>query len=158
MDITQEFLKEHFECQDGHLIIKKTNAIKTETPLTKSHRYHRTIIKGKVYSIHRLVFLYHHGYLSKQIDHIDGNKLNNNIANLRVANNSVNMMNRGVMRNNTSGCKGVFWDKEFSKWRVAIGVNKKLKSFGRFVDKELADLVAVMAREKYHKEYANHGV
>jgi hypothetical protein len=151
--ITQERLRELFVYQDGNLLRngKIAGSINTKG-------YCIICVDYKLYKAHRLVFLYHHGYLSKQIDHIDGNKLNNDITNLRAANNSVNMMNRGVMRNNTSGCKGVFWDKEFSKWRVAIGVNKKLKSFGRFVDKELADLVAVMAREKYHKEYANHGV
>ena len=151
--ITQQRLRELFVYQNGNLFRYGKIA-----GSVNKRGYCCIYVDGKIYKAHRLVFLYHHGYLSKQIDHIDGNKLNNNIANLRVANNSVNMMNRGVMRNNTSGCKGVFWDKEFSKWRVAIGVNKKLKSFGRFVDKELADLVAVMAREKYHKEYANHGV
>jgi len=151
--ITQKHLHELFVYENGHLV--RNGKIAGNV----NKRGYRVIcVNYKVYKAHRLVFLYNHGYLPEQVDHIDGNKLNNCIENLRAANNSVNMINRGFMKNNTSGSKGVFWCKNHQKWRVAVRINKKLKSFNRFVDKELADLVAVMAREKYHKEFANHGV
>lgn len=151
--ITQKRLHELFDYVDGELIRNGKIA-----GSVNKRGYRVICVDRKIYKAHRLVFLYHHGYLPEQVDHIDGDKLNNNIANLRAANNSKNMMNRGMLSNNTSGSKGVFWDKEVSKWRVAVRVDKKLRSFGRFDDKELAELVAMMAREKYHQEFANHGV
>jgi len=156
MEITQEFLKEHFECQDGHLIIKKTNAIKTETPITKSHRYHRTIIKGKVYSIHRLVFLYHHGYLPKIIDHIDNDRTNNKIENLRESTQQQNCINRKLAKNSSSGYKNVYWNTVMCKWIVCFSVKAKRKTIGYFDDLEFADLVAIEARNLYHGAYARH--
>ena len=151
--ITQERLRELFVYQDGNLL--RNGKIAGSV----SKRGYRCIgIDLKIYKAHRLVFLYHHGYLPKQIDHIDKNPDNNLIENLRPATNSQNCMNRGVMKNNTSGSKGVFWRKESKKWRVAIRLNNKLRFFGTFEDIELAELVAIEARNKYHKEFANHGV
>lgn len=151
--LTKDQLHTLFEYVDGELIRKG----KVAGSINKRN-YKCIYVEGKIYKAHRLVFLYHHGFLPKQIDHIDGNTLNNKIENLRAANNSKNMMNRGMMKNNTSGSKGVFFDKETNKWRVAIRLNTQLHSFGRFEDKELAELVAIEARNKYHKEFANHGV
>ena len=151
--VTQKRLKELFKYVDGQLIRNEKIA-----GSVNKRSYRCVGVDHKIYKAHRLVFMYHHGYLPEQVDHIDGNKLNNSIENLRAANNSVNMMNRGFMKNNTSGSKNVFWCKDYQKWRVAVRINKKLRSFGRFEDLELAELVAVEARNKYHKEFANHGV
>lgn len=150
--ITQQRLRELFTYADGNLIRNGKVA-----GSVNKRAYRCICVDYKIYKAHRLVFLYHHGYLPEQIDHADKNPSNNRIENLRAANNGQNCMNRGMMKNNTSGSKNVFWDKEVKKWRVAVRLNKKLRSFGRYVDKELADLVAIMAREKYHKEFANHG-
>jgi len=65
-----------------------------------------------------LIFLYHHGYLPKFVDHIDGNKKNNRIENLREATKSQNAMNQKVSTRNTSGIKGVMWHKRDKKWFV----------------------------------------
>jgi hypothetical protein len=150
--ITQDQLRALFQYVDGELIRNGKVA-----GSVNKQGYRIICVNYKMYKAHRLVFLYHHGYEPKQVDHIDGNKLNNKIENLRPANNSKNMMNRGMMKNNTSGSKGVFFDKETNKWRVAIRFNTQLHSFGRFENKELAELVAIEARNKYHKEFANHG-
>lgn len=150
--VTQKRLHELFVYKDGYLI--RNGKIAGSV----SKRGYRCIcVDNKIYKAHRLVYLYHHGYLPDQIDHVDKNPDNNRIENLRAATNGQNCMNRGIMRNNTSGAKGVFWCKDHKKWRVAVRVNKILKSFGRFEDFELAELVAIEARNKYHKEFANHG-
>jgi hypothetical protein len=151
--VTQKLLHDVFSYQDGELIRKGKVA-----GSVNKRGYRCIYLDTKIYKAHRLMFMFHHGYLPEQVDHIDGNKLNNRIENLRAANNSANMMNRGIMKNNTSGSKNVFWCKDYQKWRVAVRINKKLRSFGRFEDLELAELVAVEARNKYHKEFANHGV
>lgn len=151
--ITQQRLHELFDYADGELVRRAGR----KGGSVNKRGYKILCVDYKMYKAHRLVFLYHNGYLPDQIDHADGDKLNNRIENLRPATNGQNCMNRGVMRNNTSGAKGVFWDKEAGKWRVAVRFGTVLKSFGRFVDFELAELVATMAREKYHGAFANHG-
>jgi hypothetical protein len=151
--VTQKRLHELFVYKDGNLIRKGKIA-----GTINSLGYRVICVDYKIYKAHRLVFLYHHGYFPKEIDHIDTDKLNNRIENLRAADSFINAMNRGTMKNNTSGSKGVFWCKDHQKWRVAVRINKKLRSFGRFEDIELAELVAIEVRNKYHKEFANHGV
>jgi hypothetical protein len=151
--ITQKRLHELFVYDNGNLIRNGKIA-----GSVNKRGYRVICVDYKMYKAHRLVFLYHYGYPPTQIDHVDTDKLNNRIENLRPADNFISAMNRGAMKNNTSGCKGVFFDKETQKWRVAVRVNKKLKSFGRYDDIELAELVAIEARNKYHKEFANHGV
>jgi len=150
--ITQKRLHDLFVYDDGNLIRNG----KIAGSINK-RGYRCICVDNKIYKAHRLVFLYHHGFLPEQIDHADKNPKNNRIENLRPASNGQNCMNRGLMKNNTSGFKGVFFDKETDKWRVAIRFNNKLHSFGRFKDLELAELVAIEARNKFHKEFANHG-
>jgi hypothetical protein len=82
-------------------------------------------INQKAHLAHRLVFLYHRGYLPEFIDHIDQNKLNNKIENLREITNSENQHNKGLNRNNSSGYKGVSWKRNHKKWRAGVQVNKK---------------------------------
>jgi hypothetical protein len=114
------------------------------------------MVDGKMYKTHRLVFLYHHGYLPEVIDHIDCNPLNNHIDNLREATVQLNNYNRSLDRNNTSGVKGVSWNTRSKKWVVQVGVNKTRVEVGRFVDLELAELVAREFRDKYHGDFARH--
>jgi hypothetical protein len=66
------------------------------------------------------------------------------------------MSNRKLFKNNTSGCKGVYWNKRNRKWQVSVGVSKKQKHIGYFDDLELAELVALEARDKYHGNFAKH--
>ena len=70
------------------------------------------------------------------VDHIDNDKSNNNIANLRWATHSENNPNRTMMSNNTSGVKGVSWDKDTNKWRSQINIDGININLGRFVHLE----------------------
>ena len=67
-------------------------------------------------------------------DHINQNKLDNRKSNLRVATKSLNGLNRGRNKNNTSGYRGVYWDSWSNKWKVELKVNGKKISLGRFLD------------------------
>lgn len=66
------------------------------------------------------------------VDHIDGNRLNNQRHNLRLATKSQNGANRGAPSNNKSGFKGIHFDKFNNKWRAEIWCNNKRKRIGRF--------------------------
>lgn len=157
--ITQEFLQKMYEYRNGVLYrIPQTKRCKSN--LIAGHQrkdgYSRVSINNKYYYVHRLIYMMFHGEMPIQIDHIDGNPSNNKIENLRKADNTKNSFNKNLYKSNTSGVKNVYWDKNCKKWAVLIQAFGKKKYLGLFKDLELAGLVAEEARNKYHKEYANH--
>ena len=156
--ITQEYLQTIFEYKDGELFWKFALSYRIKlgdkAGSLSSTGYKVTFINKKSYKNHRLIFLYHYGYLPKILDHIDGNPLNNKIENLREATHIQNCQNRSKQKNNSSGYKNIAWIKKEKKWKVKINSNNKSYYLGMFSDLELAILVATMAREKYHKEFA----
>lgn len=155
MMITQDFLRDHFTYVDGELVRKKS--ARRRYAASDRSEYLCTVIEGKTYKTHRLIYLYHYGTMPTQIDHIDGDKYNNRIENLRECLPSNNSMNIGVKKNNTTGFKGIVWEASRKKWRTRVCVRGKTVFSARFDDLELAELVATMAREKHHGAFANHG-
>ncbi len=97
--------------------------------------YRIITFNGKKHLAHRLIFLMSLGYMPKYVDHINGNKLDNRDTNLRECTAIQNCSNRGTGKNNTSGYKGVTWDKSRNKWKASIKVNYKLRNLGRFISK-----------------------
>ena len=93
--------------------------------------------------------------ISDKIDHRDGNKLNNRRNNLRICAQAENAMNRKININNTSGYKGVYWNKPRRKWVALIGVNKKRIHLGMFSNKINAAKAYNDAAIKYHGEFSN---
>ena len=152
--ITQERLKELFSYNDGQFVCNKTGKVKRGTPITNQHRYHRLSVDGKAYSLHRLVYIYHYGVAPKVIDHIDNDRSNNRIENLREVTQQQNCLNRVRHQNNKSGHKNVYWQANCKKWNVAMSVGGVRKEFGMFSNLELAALVAEEARDKYHGTFA----
>ena len=150
---------EVFEYRDGKLYwkISNTNAIKVgqEIGTENARGYRRVSIDGNTYAVHRVIWVMFYGELSKetQVDHINGDAADNRIENLRLANNSQNCCNRRMKPNN-SGIKNVSFVKESQKYRVSLQVNKQRKFLGSYEDLELAELVALEARNKYHGEFA----
>ena len=115
-------------------------------------------INNKGYKAHRLAWLYVYGEMPKNlIDHIDNNRSNNRISNLREATYQSNSENYKTPKTNKSGVKNVSWYKNLNKWVVSMSIKKTKKTIGYFDDLELAELVAVEARNKYRGEFANHG-
>ena len=161
-NLTAEYLHEVFEYKEGVLYWKinpRFNVKVGDASNSLCKRgYRQSRLGGKLYYSHRLIFLMHNGYLPKFIDHIDGNPLNNRIENLRGATNSENNWNSKIPHNNTSGLKNVCWDKNKNKWTVRLKKFGKLINIGRFADLELAELVAMEARNKYHGKYASNGI
>ena len=154
---SQEKLLELFDYKDGDLYWKEK--IRTSIDLSKpagcieKNGYRRIQIEGKIYRAHRLVWKYHYGKDPKEfIDHIDGNKTNNNIENLREATNQQNLFNTGPSKNNKLGIKGV--SKNGNKYIARIEINGKSKYLGMFNTIEEARLVREEAEEKYFKGFA----
>lgn len=153
--VTQQRLKELFSYNaDGTFVRHKDgNQVKCNIG---TRRYLRVGVDGKAESLHRLIFLYHHGYLPKVIDHIDNDRLNNRIENLRAVTQSQNCQNKTHHKNSTSPYKNVYWHDIAKKWSVSVTNQGKRKYLGVFADIEFADLVATEARSKFHGSFARH--
>lgn len=97
------------------------------------HQYRRVRFNGFRFYAHHLAFVKtHKRWPEGDLDHIDGNGLNNHPDNLREATHTENMQNRRKHRNNTSGYKGVSWIRRYGKWQATISVNGKNINLGRF--------------------------
>jgi len=158
--ITQERLKELFDYQDGTFIRRKTGMSIVANFGNK--RYLRVYVDNKPYSLHRMIYLWNHGHLPKTLDHIDGNRANNKIENLREATQQQNCLNRKHHSNSKSPYKNVYLQSPIKNaewkrnWVVRVNVGGKSKYIGSFEDLELADLVATEARDKFHGAFARH--
>ena len=120
-----------------------------------SHGYIRIRLLGKCYPAHRLAWLYVYGTWPKnQIDHINRNRSDNRIANLRDVTNQQNMCNAGDYSTNTSGRKGVYWDKRDSRWRACITDNGRYLSLGYFSTQAEAVAARVAAEKLYWRQLA----
>lgn len=84
--------------------------------------------RRKIY-MHRLILNCPPGV---EVDHVDGNGLNNQKSNLRMATRSQNLSNRGLVTNNTSGYKGVVWRKDTNKWTAQLATKGRNRSLGCF--------------------------
>lgn len=159
-EMTQEYANSLFKYKDGKLFWKVTRSVNSFAGKEAGSMigpYKSVMVDGKNWRVHRIIFLMHHGYLPKMIDHINTDKLDNRIQNLRPSDEKTNLFNVGRRKDNTSGVKGVSWDKNRGKWVVRISLNKKIHQWyvGCF---DSACTIAKEAREKLHGEYANHGV
>jgi hypothetical protein len=160
--ITQQLLVEYFDYDNGELFWKKLPKCSTKTLLnTKAGcfdgRYFQVRFLGKKYRLHRLIFLYFHGYFPENIDHIDGNPLNNKIENLRECTLQQNVWNSCIRMDNTSGIKGISWNKQKNKWEVYINKDCKRYRLGYFVNIEEAKQTLEIFREKMHVDFFNNG-
>jgi hypothetical protein len=88
-----------------------------------------------------------------EVDHINGNTLDNRKSNLRLCSHKENGRNRKLNKNNTSGAKGVNWDKHALKWKCEIRINTKKLYLGLFAEIEQAKKAYAEASKKYHGEY-----
>ena len=115
-----------------------------------SKGYYRSVFRGKQYRTHRLAWFHYYGEMPDGlIDHINGDRLDNRIANLRVADDTLNARNCLKSKNNTSGHVGVVWRKDAKKWVAQITVSYKNVYLGLF--DSLDDAVA--ARKKAEAQY-----
>ena len=110
------------------------------------------------YLAHRVAWLLYYGVDpgEKEIDHIDGNPVNNKISNLRLVDHQGNMRNKRKRSTNTSGVQGVSWHKGTGKWRAYIADRGEQQYLGIFEDKFEAICCRKSAERRigYHK---NHG-
>ena len=110
------------------------------------------MVNGTNLKAHRLAWLYTHGvWPEQQIDHINGVKADNRIANLRDVPQSMNQHNQvRTKKNNTSGFCGVSWEKRDKRWRAMIMVNGRKQHIGLFDTPEAAHAAYLAAKLRLH--------
>lgn len=145
----------HFDYTCGYAMWVKDHAGK-RAGCINGHGYLHIGIKGKRYKAHRLIWMMVHNEWPDQIDHINGNKLDNRLCNLRNVDAANNLRNTAIRKDNKSGVVGVNFHKTSGKWVSYIRVNGKHKHLGTFEDKSQA----IEERKKAEKLYGfheNHG-
>lgn len=134
----QQLVKAYFDYNAdlGRLVWKKNTAISHKigkiAGCVADNGYRYIGFMRKRHLEHRLIWLWHNGDLPKELDHIDNDRTNNKIQNLRSVNRTENNLNCGISKNNTSGANGVCWHKQTSKWRAYVTIGYRQKSLGLY--------------------------
>lgn len=133
----QELL--NYDTETGIFLWRVTNSRRAQAGSFAGHvtryGYIEISVDGCRAKAHRLAWLYIYGALPvEQIDHINGNRADNRIKNLREAKPFENNGNMKRPRHNKSGVKGVYWDASRARWHAQIQIAGRSKSLGRFVD------------------------
>jgi len=143
---------------DRELSAKKWNsrfAGKEAFNTVNDRGYLTGLIFCRAHKSHRIAWAVFYGrWPSDQIDHINGNKQDNRILNLREATQSENKRNTATYKSNTSGYKGVSWSRSEGKWVSRIGFQGKQINLGYFDDPAEAHAAYCEAAKKYHGEFA----
>lgn len=159
MVISQSRALELFSYDDGILKRKsfsKYSSVKVGYVVgcPNTNGYLQVMADRKLYLVHRLVFLMHHGWMPEYVDHADRNILNNKIENLRAASASQNSSNSKRNTRNQSGYKGVSWNPRIKRWIAEIRVNGKKAHLGCFKDAEDAALYYFINALRHNGEFA----
>ena len=134
--LTQRIVRDALDYNEGTGILKwkipagfNTQIVGKTAGSVTEQGYSRLCINGVQIFAHRIIWLYKHGYLPEnQIDHIDRNRLNNRLDNLREVTQVCNSRNSGNPKTNTSGVKGVY--KKDNGWQVSVKVFQKIHYIG----------------------------
>ena len=141
------------ECGEIYSFIKRYNCKVCKWHLLKGsvnkNGYRQLCINDKTYKYHRVIYKIHNHEWDisnfsqdNYIDHIDRDKLNNNVDNLRVVSQQQNQFN--------TNCKGYYWDNNSNKWLAKIKVNGKAKYLGLFDVEQEARNAYLAAKKNYH--------
>lgn len=154
-EFSQELLKDLFEYRDGFLYRKTSPAhnapVGSKAGSLGTNGYWYVSVQHKKFLLHRLIWLYHHGYLPKYLDHKDGNPLNNDIKNLRECNLSQNLAN-AKCKTKSGLPKGVI--RNGKNFGARLKVNGKKHWLGTYHTVELAKECYDCAAELAYGEFA----
>lgn len=110
-------------------------------------------VSSKLGRMHRFLL---NAPADKVVDHINQNKLDNRISNLRLCSRAENGRNCDIPKNNTSGIKGVWYDKRQNRWCAELMYNRKKIYLGSYKTKEEAGLARLTGEVEYFGEYAHN--
>jgi hypothetical protein len=122
-----------------------------------SKGYWRIALWKRHYRAHRLAFLYVKGRLPDgDVDHVDGDRLNNRFSNLREATRVQNLWNTQAHKDSRTGVKGVHWHDRANKYQARIYLNGKTVSLGLFSTVEAASAAYQKASREAHGDFSHY--
>lgn len=124
--------------------------------MLRSDGYVSIAVYNQKYLAHRLAWSLHHGFEPIEIDHINGDRADNRLVNLREVTRTENNMNSALQSNNVSGMPGVTWDNQTKRWRATIKQNSKTIDLGRW-DTIYEAQAARKTAERLLGFHENHG-
>lgn len=141
--------------QDGSLTRLTQNNQHNKVGWLNSCGYIQVEVSGKNFMLHRIIYEMHNGTIPAglQIDHIDGNPLNNRIENLRLCNQIENRQNSKLSKNNTTGYRGILKTPN-NKYQARLTVNGKKLYLGLFTTPEEAFNCVEQKRKELYGEFA----
>lgn len=158
-EVTPNF-RDYFEYRDGHLYWKVTvgtRALKgSRAGKLRKDGYFDVGLKGKYYLVHRVVFHIVNGYLPSVIDHIDHNRSNNLVENLREASYSNNTWNARKLKIKSTAYKGIRLTKN-GKFEARVAKNGLTYQVGTFSTIDEALEAVQIVRKDLHCEFACNG-
>jgi hypothetical protein len=152
-DLTAERARELLDYDPGTGVLTWKASGKAASAVPGSRGYLTIRLRGKLRKQHRVAWLLTHGEWPGDIDHINGVKADNRLCNLREVTKSQNARNVGISWANTSGFKGVSWDKRSRRWQALIRAEGRLKKLGTFATREEAALAYRTASVELHGVY-----
>ena len=154
----------HYEPSSGKLFWKKTTTNRVKVgdeagSFCKSTGYINVYVDGLGYTLHRIAILLATGVYAKtvQVDHIDHDRGNNRLNNLRVVSHADNMRNQSLRNTNKTGVTGVSYTTRDRRWVAQIYIDKKNTNLGYFDTLEEAAAVRKAAEIRYGY-HPNHGL
>lgn len=125
--------------------------------IDSSTGYRRIRVKDVMWYAHRIAWYMQTGEDPRAftIDHINRDRSDNRICNLRLATRPQQNLNTAVHSDNTSGFRGVTFHKQNKRWQARLGINGKFKSLGLYDTKEEAAAVYREAAVAHYGEFAD---
>lgn len=158
--LTTERVRELFDYLPTGKLVRlvrhsRRSKVGEEIGSTDSLGYRQASVDGRIYMVHRLIWLWHGNDAAEELDHINGNRADNRIENLRAATHAQNGWNKRLQSNNTTGVKGVTWKREKQMFCVRVAANGQRHHIGYFKSLEAAALAAETARLHLHGAFAH---
>ena len=142
--------REFFSTDMQHMLWNTARAHKPALTAMNGHGYLHGKFFGKMILAHRAAWVIYHGeWPNGQLDHINRNRADNRIANLRSVTSSENAQNRDVSGRNSSGVVGVGFCQKDRKWRAYVSVEGRMKHLGSFDSRDAAAQARKLAEARY---------
>lgn len=154
--LTQSEIHELFVYDDGRLVwrtsLRRGMAGKRAGTMNQGG-YRQVRVHGKIYLEHRLIYAMHHGHVPKVLDHVNGDRADNRICNLRACTAQQNGYNRiGWGKKDTP--KGVTWSNKTRRWQAQLSIAGKNTYLGQFRTIEEAAAKVASARKLHHDKFS----
>lgn len=163
MTVTADFLREiiDYDAASGLFrwkVVRGSAKVGQVAGRLNRSGYLQISIGWRKYSAHRLAWLFVHGtWPPTDVDHINGDKSDNRMCNLRLSTDSQNRANAKIQGNSSTGLKGVCFHKKLGKWQATITVNGATRYLGLFGSAEEAHAAYQQAATKSFGEFARFG-